>query len=43
MFINDAKKAVEKKKLNQKKGGEEFHIFIKTKFILEKNHKEELE
>ena len=42
MFINDAKKAVEKK-INQKKGGEEFHIFIKTKFILEKNHKQELE
>ena len=31
------------KKGKQKKGGKEFHIFIKTEFILEKYHKQEPE
>ena len=31
------------KKGKQKKGAEEFHIFIKTEFILEKYHKQEPE
>ena len=42
MFINEAEKAIQKKK-KPKKRGEEFHIFIKTEFILEKNHKQEPE
>ena len=35
MLINESKKGGIKKR-NQKKGGEEFHIFIKTEFIFEK-------
>ena len=31
------------KKRRTKKGGEEFHIFIKTEFIWEKNRKQEPE
>ena len=42
MFINESKKGGIKNR-NQKNGGEEFHIFIKTEFILEKNHKQEPE
>ena len=42
MLINESKKGGIKKR-NQKKGGEEFHIFIKTEFILEKYHKQEPE
>ena len=35
MLTNESKKGGIKKR-NQKKGGEQFHIFIKTEFILEK-------